>query len=226
MSQLTRRAFTCMMAATPFAAPAQNPLPRRRLGRINFQASILGFGSQHLGAKGVEQSLVDRTIAEAIDHGVNYVDTAPTYEDSEVRLGYALKGKRDSVFLVSKVEILTRPDVLYQIKESLRKLQTDRLECVHLHNVGRMERWPAMDFLLKDEEGALAGLIAAKKQGLINHIGCSSHMRVTRVLPAFAIDHIELFMCPINFVDRHIYNFEEKVLPEARKTNIGIIAMK
>src|SRR5450756_1821664 len=104
MAQLTRRAFSRMMAATPLVAAAQNPLPRRRLGRINFQAGILGFGAQHLGDKGVEQSLVDRVIAEAIDNGVNYVDTAPTYEVSEVRLGYALKGKRDKVFLVSKVE--------------------------------------------------------------------------------------------------------------------------
>jgi predicted aldo/keto reductase-like oxidoreductase len=226
MAQFTRRAFTAMMAGAPLAAAAQEPLPHRRLGRINFQTSILGFGAQHLGDNGVEQSLVDRTIAEAIDSGVNYVDTAPTYEASEIRVGYALKGKRDKVFLVSKVEILSRPDVLYQVKESLRKLQTDHLDCVHLHNVGRMERWPDMEFVLKHEEGALAGLIEAKKQGLIGHIGCSTHMRVTRVLPAFAIDHIELFMCPINFVDRHIYNFEEKVLPEARKNNIGIIAMK
>jgi aryl-alcohol dehydrogenase-like predicted oxidoreductase len=216
MAQFTRRAFTAMMAGAPLAAAAQEPLPHRRLGRINFQTSILGFGAQHLGDNGVEQSLVDRTMAEAIDSGVNYVDTAPTYEASEIRVGYALKGKRDKVFLVSKVEILSRPDVLYQVKESLRKLQTDHLDCVHLHNVGRMERWPDMEFVLKHEEGALAGLIEAKKQGLIGHIGCSTHMRVTRVLPAFAIDHIELFMCPINFVDRHIYNFEEKVLPRGK----------
>ncbi len=201
-------------------------MPRRRLGNINFQASILGIGSQHLGDLPVEQSTVDRVIGEAIDSGVNYIDTAPTYNLSEERVGRALKGKRDKVFLVSKVETTTKGDAMYQIHDSLRKLQTDHLDAVHLHNISRDDRYPSLQVALDMKLGALGALVDAKKQGLIRHVGCTSHLRPGRVLPVFETGVIELFMCTFNFVERHIYSYEEKVLPEARKRGIGVIAMK
>jgi len=206
-------------------ARAAGALPTRRLGKINYQAGILGIGAQYLGDLDAEQSTVDRVIAEAIDNGVNYIDTAPPYNISEERVGRALKGKRDRVFLVSKVETNAKGDALYQIQDSLRKLQTDHLDCVHIHNISRDDRYPRLEQALS-MNGTLGALLEAKKQGMIRHIGCTSHLRPARVLPAFETGEIELFMCTINFVERHIYGFEEKVLPEARKRNIGVIAMK
>jgi aryl-alcohol dehydrogenase-like predicted oxidoreductase len=200
-------------------------MPTRRLGKINFQAGILGLGAQHLGDYDSDQKTADHVIGEAIDNGLNYIDTAPTYNLSEERVGRALKGKRDKVFLVSKVETNARGDVRYQIRDSLRKLQTDYLDCVHIHNIGRHDRYPSLDQVLR-KNGTLGGLVEAKKQGMIRHIGSTSHLRPARVLPAFETGEIELFMCTLNFVERHIYGFEEKVLPEARRRNIGVIAMK
>jgi uncharacterized protein len=214
------------LAAIPSVGAAAADMPTRRLGRINFQASILGIGAQYLGDEPVEQTTVDRVVAEAIDNGVNYIDTAPPYNRSEERLGVALKGKRDKVFLVSKVECTSRGDVEYQLKDTLRKLQTDYLDCVHLHNVGRVDRWPNLDLVLFGEDGPLAALRAAKKKGMIRHIGATCHMRPHRAVPVIQTGDIDLFMCSINFVERHIYNFEEKVLPECRKNNIGVIGMK
>ncbi len=185
----------------------------------------LGLGAQYLGDPGVEQSTVDRVVAEAIDNGVNYIDTAPPYHQSEERLGRALKGRRDKVFLVSKVETMTRGDASYQIEDSLRKLQTDYLDCVHFHNISRDDRFPDLRQVLSPS-GALGALLDAKKKGLIKHIGCTSHLRPARALPAIETGNIELFMCVLNYVERHIYGYEEKVLPEARKRNIGVIAMK
>lgn len=225
MSEYSRRDFTRLAAAAALAAPAAGPIPTRRLGRINFQAGILGIGAQHLGDDGVEQSLVDRVIAEAIDHGVNYIDTAPPYNLCEERIGRALKGRRHQVFLVSKVETNARGDAAYQLRDSLRKLQTDYLDCVHLHNVGRVDRWPSLEQILA-QDGPLEALVDAKKRGLIRHIGCTAHMRPARALPVFETGKVELFMGTINFVERHLYNFEEKVLPEARRRQIGVIAMK
>ena len=226
---MTRRYFTRGAAIAPLAALAQGagaPIPTRRLGKINFQAAMLGIGAQYLGDPGVEQSMVDRVIGEAIDNGINYIDTAPTYNFSEERLGRALKGKRDKVFLVSKVETLTRGDALYQIRDSLHKLQTDHLDCVHMHNIARDDRFPDLRLAFDMKLGVLGALVEAKKQGLIRHIGCTAHLRPARAIPAFETGEIELFMCSLNFVERHIYNFEEKALPEARKRNIGVIAMK
>ncbi|MFN0170999.1 MAG: aldo/keto reductase [Bryobacteraceae bacterium] len=225
---MNRRSFTRLAAAGTLGAatlPSASGLPRRRLGAISFQASILGLGAQHLGDRDVEQSTVDEVLAEAIEHGLNYVDTAPTYGLSEERLGRALKGKRDRVFLVSKVETLTKSDVLYQIRDSLHKLQTDHLDCVHIHNISREDRYPTLQLAL-GKDGTLGGLLEAKKQGMIRHIGCTAHLRPARVLPVFETGAIELFMCTLNFVERHIYGFEEKVLPEARRRQIGVIGMK
>ncbi len=223
---ITRRDFALASAAASFASAAETGLPTRRLGNINFKASILGLGGQHLGADGVEQSLVDRFMAEAIDNGLNYVDTAPPYNQSEERLGRALKGKRDKVFLVTKVETNARGDVDYQIRDSMRKLQTDHFDAVLLHNVGRTDRYPSMDQMLKGNDSALSALVEWKKRGVVKHIGATCHMRPARAIPVLESGEIEIFMCTINFVERHIYNFEEKVLPECRKRGVAVIGMK
>jgi predicted aldo/keto reductase-like oxidoreductase len=225
MAHLNRREFAASLTAASLVQAAPGAIPTRRLGKINFQASILGIGAQHLGDPKATQENMTRVIGEAIDNGVNYIDTAPTYNLSEERLGHALKGKRDKVFLVSKVETLTKGDVLYQIRDSLHKLQTDHLDCVHLHNVGREDRFPTLKHML-GSDGALGGLLEAKKQGMIKHIGATCHMRAARAVPVLETGEIELFMCTINFVERHIYKFEEQALPEARKRNIATIGMK
>ena len=223
---LTRRQFA-LTAAAPLAARAQGtPLPTRRLGNINFKASIFGIGAQHLGDYDATQANMDRVIGEAIDNGVNYIDTAPPYNLSEERLGHALKGKRDKVFLVSKIETNAKGDVEYQVKDSLHKLQTDYLDCVHMHNVGRTDRYPSLDQMLDRKEGTLGALMELKRKGVIRHIGATCHMRPARAIPVLETGEIELFMCSVNFVERHIYNFEEKVLPECRKRGIGVIGMK
>lgn len=224
MTEMTRRSFASMMAAAP-ATAAVKPLPTRRLGKINFQASILGIGAQYLGDYELEQAHVNRVVAEAIENGINYFDTAPPYNLSEERLGHALKGRRDKVFLVSKVETNAKGDALYQIRDSLRKLQTDYLDCCHVHNISRDDRYPKLEQVL-DSNGTLGALLEAKKQGMIRHIGVTSHLRPARVLPALETGEVELVMCTVNHVERHIYGYEEKVLPECRKRNIGVIAMK
>jgi len=228
MNSVSRRDLARVLAGSALASSSSaftKPMPTRRLGAINFEAGILGIGAQHLGDPGVEQSLVDRVVGEAIDSGVNYFDTAPPYHQSEERLGRALKGRRDKVFLVSKVESNARGDALYQIEDSLRKLQTEYLDCVHIHNISRTDRFPEMRQVLA-ADGTRGALLEAKKKGMIRHIGCTSHLRPARVLPAFETGDFELFMCVLNYVERHIYGYEEKVLPEARKRNIGVIAMK
>ncbi len=156
---------------------------------------------------------------------MNYIDTAPNYDISEVRLGRALKGRRDKVFLTSKIETRTKEDALGQIRESLRRLQTDHLDCVLFHNIGRDDRFPDLDAALS-ANGGLGGLLEAKKQGMIRHIGCSTHSAPARVIHAFDTGEFEILMCPLNFVSVHTYGLETKLLPEARKRNIAVIAMK
>jgi uncharacterized protein len=230
MSHLSRRDFARTLGAAALVpaaarAAATGPIPTRRLGNINFQAGIFGIGAQYLGDLDGNQANVDRVIGEALDNGVNYIDTAPPYNVSEERVGKALKGKRDKVFLVSKVETNAKGDVLYQIQDSLRKLQTDHLDCLLIHNVGRLDRYPSLQQMLA-ADGTLGALIEAKKRGWTRHIGATCHLRAARAVSVLATGEMELFMCTINFVERHTYKFEEIALPEARKRNIGVIGMK
>jgi len=228
MSTISRRVFTKNVAATALGAShawAAAPMPTRRLGKINFQAGILGLGAQHLGDPNTTQDTAERLVAEAVENGLNYIDTAPPYNLSEERMGRALKGKRDKVFLVSKVETNAKGDVHYQINDSLRKLQTDHLDCVHIHNIGREDRYPSLKQVLA-MDGTLGALLEAKKAGKIRHLGVTCHMRPARALPALETGEFDLLMCTLNFVERHIYGFEEKVLPECRKRNIAVIGMK
>ena len=228
MRFLTRRHFSKLLAASPMLAEGAaktGDIPKRPLGKVGFEVSILGWGAQHIGPPASDQATVDRIVAEGIDSGINYIDTAPNYGQSEEKVGRALKGRRDKVFLVSKIETRTREEAMGQIRESLRRLQTDHLDCVHYHNIGRDDRWPDIDAVLS-EKGALGALVEAKKQGMIRHIGCSTHSFPGRTLKAFDTGQFDLFMGVLNFADRHVYNLESKILPEAKRRGIGVIAMK
>ena len=228
MRSLSRRDFSRLVAVSPLLARGMSSpgaLPARPLGKIDFQAGILGFGAQRVGEDRSDQSTVDRIVGEGLESGLNYIDTAPNYGFSEERLGRALRGKRDRVFLVSKIETRTRGEALGQIRDSLRKLQTDYLDGVLFHNIGREDRFPDFDELLS-ANGALGGLLEARKQGMIRHLGCSTHTNPARVLRAFQTAEFALLMCPLNFAARHLYALEEKLLPEARRRNIAVIAMK
>ena len=213
------------LAAASSGARAAGQVPRRALGNTGIEVGILGIGTSPLGKPEVSQQEVDRVIAAAIDEGVNYLDTAPIYEMAERRLGRALKGRRGHFVLVSKVEATSKQDATWQLEESLLKLKTDYLDVVHLHNVGRTDRFPSLE-VLTGENGALEALRIAKKKGLIRHIGLTCHLRPKRALPVIETGEIELVMCAANFVDRHTYNFEGTVFAAAAKRGMGVVAMK
>ena len=229
MDRITRRdlgktaAIAGALAAGVGAQAAQ--VGKRQLGKTGLDVGVLGIGTSPLGAQGVSQSEVNNVIAAAADHGVNYLDTAPIYNQSERRLGPALKGKRDKFVLVTKVEATSKQDATWQVKESLQKTRAEYFDLVHVHNVGRTDRFPSLDVLLGDD-GALAGLEQLKKQGLVKHVGMTCHLRPRRALPILRSGRVEVVMAAVNCIDRHIYDFEGTVFSEAAERGVGIVAMK
>ncbi len=229
MSRITRRDLgrTAAIAgalATGATARAEQ-VAKRKLGKTGLEVGVLGIGTSPLGREAVSQSEVNNVIAAAADHGVNYLDTAPIYAQSERRLGPALKGKRDKFVLVTKVEATSRQDATWQVQESLQKTGAGHFDLVHLHNVGRTDRFPSLDVLL-GEDGALAGLEALKKRGLVRHIGMTCHLRPGRALPILRSGRIEAVMAAVNPIDRHIYDFEGILFREAAELGLGVVAMK
>ena len=196
-------------------------IPQRILGRTNVQVSTLGLGMGPLGISRAAPTVVEKLVNEIIDLGVNYIDAAPNYGDGEVKLGPVMKARRDEVFLVTKVEEASKEGALRQVKESLSKMQTDHVDLVHLHDIGGFDTKKVLG-----KNGALEGLKEARKSGMLRFIGIGGHQRPMKFLDALETDEIDVVMCVLNFVDKHTYDFESKVLPTAMQHNTGIVAMK
>lgn len=230
--EITRRdlgkaalATGAIAAVASSKAGAADGLERRQLGKTGIEVSVFGIGTGSLGAPEVTQEEVNSVIDRAVDLGVNYLDTAPIYRQAERRLGPALQGKRDKFVLVTKVEATSKQDAIWQVQESLQKMQTDYLDLVHIHNVGRTDRFPSLDILL-GADGALEGLMELKEQGIVRHVGMTCHLRPKRAVTILSTGKIEAVMCAANYVDVHTYDFEGTVFAAAREQGIGIVAMK
>lgn len=213
------------LAALDFAetAGAADTLSKRTLGRTKEKVSLLGIGMAPLGSSRTTTAEAEAVVNAALDAGITYVDVSPDYGDAEAKLKGVLKARRDGVFLVTKVNP-DRPDregVQKQIEDSLRRMGTDRIDAVHIHNLGD---WDMEKLFAPD--GCLAGLKEARKRGLVRFLGTSGHMRPPRFVRAIETGDIDLTMNALNFADRNNYAFEDVVLPAARKQGTAIVAMK
>ncbi|MFH1718565.1 MAG: aldo/keto reductase [Planctomycetota bacterium] len=205
----------------PLRAQSSEALPTRILGRTKQKVSILGLGTAPVGEGpvGVQDGI--KIFSEAIDRGVNYVDTARIYGNAEEILGHVIPKRRDKLFVVTKVSTDNAARAEQSLNESLRMLKTDYLDLVHIHSIGgkRIDRVLAAD-------GALNYLLKQKETGKIRFIGVSGHNRPANFVRMLQTDQIDVVMCVMNYADRNIYNFESTVLSEARKRNVGCAAMK
>jgi aryl-alcohol dehydrogenase-like predicted oxidoreductase len=197
-------------------------MPARVLGRIGRRVSLLGLGMAPLGLGGISPAEAAGVVNEAIDLGVTYIDVASNYNDAEVKLAPVLRRRRSELFLVTKVEAQEKNGVLEQIRASLRRMQTDHVDAVHLHNLGEFDLKRA----LGSPDGAMAGLKAAKAAGYVRYFGISGHMRPGKFVEALDTGEIDLMMVAMNFVDRFTYNFEGTVLPAAQRHRTAVAAMK
>ena len=197
-------------------------LPCRRLGGTGLEVSVLGLGGFHQ----VEalQETVDEVVDRYLEAGGSYVETACGYGRgaSEFKLGRALVGRRDRVVLASKSNGRTREDAWRDINESLERLQTDRFDLYFFHNIGTREM---LDATCADD-GAVHALLRARDEGMIGHIAMSSHWPELYVEAAGRLP-IEAVLVWGNYLD--FCNFPEipnRVLPELRRRDIGVIFMK
>jgi uncharacterized protein len=203
------------------AEALEKPMPMRTLGRTGLKVSALGFGSGPLGHSFQPQDVFDRIVGEALDLGVNYIDTATNYDVSEERLGPIVKRNRKRIVLATKTRGRNKAEALKTLEDSLRLLQTDYVDVAHLHNI------PYQDTTrLMDENSPLRGLQEAKKRGWIRYTGITAHYRVPRVPTALETGEFDVIMVPLNYVDQHIYAFNARVLPLARRHRMGIAGMK
>lgn len=202
----------------PAEGAGQRQLERRSLGRTGQKSSVVVLGG--IVVMNEEQSLADRVVGEALEAGVNHLDVAPTYGDAEVKLGQALRGRRDEIFLACKTARRDKQGATEELHNSLRRLQTDHLDLYQMHALDKPEELQQA----LGPGGALEAFLEAREQGLIRFIGITGHRPPTlqEALRQFEFDTI---MFPLNFILHH-YNFGKELLKEANQRGVGVIAIK
>ena len=210
--------------------PKAGKMPMRTLGKTGVQVSLLGIGGYHLGMPR-DDAEATRIVHFAMDHGVTFLDNCWDYHDgkSEERMGRALSdgGRRQKAFLMTKLDGRTARAATEQLEQSLKRLKTDVIDLVQIHEVIRLNDGERVF----SPGGAIEALIAAKKEGKLRFIGFTGHkdpaihlhMLETAKQRGFAFDTVQM---PINVLDIHFKSFEKNVLPVLRERGIGVLGMK
>jgi aryl-alcohol dehydrogenase-like predicted oxidoreductase len=144
-------------------------IAKAAFGRTGYDSTRAIFGAAALGE--VSQQQADATLEELLEHGVNHIDTAASYGDSELRIAPWMKEHRDHFFLASKTEEREHKGAREQIRRSLERLGVDQLDLIQLHNLVDVIEW---EFALR-EGGALEAAIEARDEGLVRYIGVTGH---------------------------------------------------
>ena len=198
-------------AAEPFVFPS--PV-YRTLGRTGMKVSVVSFGAMLTPEPEV--------IRVALDHGVNYIDTARKYMDgkNEEIVGRAIKGRRDKLFVATKTKPTSKSkaEIIADVEASLKALGTDYIDVIQLHSLTDKER-----IFVAETREALTKL---KQQGKVRFFGVTTHKNEEEVLNALVDDRDRFFDTALV-----AYNFKSRkevagAIERAAKANIGIIAMK
>ena len=204
------------------AQPEKNVLPSRTLGRTGAKVSILAFGCGSRFLMYKDEDTATAILNRAIDSGITYLDTAYSYGDgeSETRVGKVMATRRKDVWLATKIPDRTRDAFLLRLEASLKRLQTDHVDLVHIHSLGQA------DDLAKIEAkgGALEGLMEAREQKMARFAGMTSHTNGEVMAQAIQRHDLDCVQMALNASRNG--RFEELALPAANAKNLGIIAMK
>jgi predicted aldo/keto reductase-like oxidoreductase len=227
------------MAASSLSAKGSSDMPTRILGKTGVHVSILamGGGSRYLLYKDEDQAI--EAVHKALDLGITYIDSSDTYGKdhlSEQRIGKALKGRRDSVFVATKLSDRDPQKSFEIVEASLKALQTDHLDLLHIHQL--MEE----DDLAKIEAkgGVLDQILKMRDQKMTRFIGITSHYDPATLATALQRHDFDCTQMALNgalvgmksgkggMVPNDVIktSFETVALPVANRKKMGVIAMK
>ena len=200
-------------------------MQQRTLGSTGERVSIIGLGGFHLAKRADTQESI-RIIRTAIDGGITFMDNSWDYHggESETRMGMALRdGYRERVFLMTKLDGQTKEAAAAQLEQSLRRLQTDHIDLVQMHEIIR----PEDPDRIVGPGGAIEALIEARQAGKVRYIGFTGHkdpaIHLKMLAKPFLWDTVQM---PLNCFDHHFNSFEARVLPVLVERGIGVLGMK
>lgn len=196
-------------------------MEKRTFGKTGLEVTPLGFGAAEIGYEGVSQSECDALLNAVLDLGINLIDTAACYKDSEEKIGPAISHRRDEFVLVSKcghhVEDSDPPEwspkiVRISAERSLRRMKTDHLDVLLIHSCPREH--------LRNYEFVQA-LQKCKSDGLTRFIGYSGDNEALE--EAISLGVFDVLESSINFCDQRVL---DAALPPARENDMGVIAKR
>jgi hypothetical protein len=195
-------------------------MEQRKLGRTDIVASVLGFGGSEIGYEGVSARTVARLLGSALDAGLNVIDTAECYDESESLIGKALGGRRREVALLTKCGHAggwssadwRRAPLLASVERSLRRLATDYVDLIQLHSCSLAE-------LRKGE--AIEALERARDRGWARYIGYSGDGEAARY--AVECGRFDTLQTSISIADQDAI---ERTVPLAMGRTMGVIAKR
>ena len=194
-------------------------MEKRQFGSTDMQVSLLGFGGAEIGFDGAEQETVNNLLNAALDAGLNVIDTAECYMNSEELIGEAVSGRRDQFYLFTKcghetqgdekVGVWTKESLLKSIERSLKNLKTDRVDLVQLHSC-------SLEDLKKGE--VIDALQTARDKGYTRYIGYSGDSDAAK----FAVEcgAFDSLQTSLNIADQEAIDL---TVPLVREKNMGLI---
>jgi predicted aldo/keto reductase-like oxidoreductase len=186
-----------------------------RLGRTNLVVKKLGWGSIPIRRVSEEQAV--GVVQAVLEMGVNLLDTARAYTHSERRIGLALQKVPRPVILSSKSTERTNK-IYEQVQESLKQLQVSKIHIYHLHNPSKVEEYEKA----MAPGGAYEGLLRAKAEGLIDHIGITNH-NLDILERALKDGRFDVVMACYSFLEPEA---AKRIFPLAQENDVGIMSMK
>lgn len=214
------------------AAAAATPIPERPFGKTGLTLPVLGFGGAALPKEWMNPlSSEDRVklVRTAYDRGIRYFDTAGNYLESQAILGEGLKGIRDKVFLVTKIETTDPAQVRGAVEKSLRELQTDRLDALLIHGTPGLQQ-----MTVERAMEVHAELVKLRDEKVIRLVGFSAHGYFDKALALIETGGFDLCMLAWGYIPRgHDQIFSARMVAlrdacvaMAHARGMGIVAMK
>jgi len=191
-------------------------MQKRILGRTGWAFSVISFGAIKLPRISKRES--DILLNRALDSGINYVDTADCYGDSEEKIGEALKKRRREFYLSTKVDERDSKGVGAKLERCLRRLQTDYIDLLLFHDVR------GSDYEKIFNAGGLEEMAKARKEGKVREVGISIHGSLSMMKRAVESGAFSALMVAYSAIDED--RLTAGLLPMAAAKGVGLIAMK
>tara|TARA_Y100001934_G_scaffold283390_1_gene402728 strand:- start:206 stop:1072 length:867 start_codon:yes stop_codon:yes gene_type:complete len=201
-------------------------IPTRPFGSTGHNSTVTLFGGAAFMNDSTEEGAA-KVLDLLLEHGINHIDTAPRYGDSEIRIGKWMREHRDKFFLATKTRDRGYQAARDSIHRSLERLCVDQLDLLQLHSVGHPTDWE----IVFGDEGALEAVVEAREAGLTRFIGITGHGWAVpamhlRSLNRFAFDSV---LMPMNFLmlndERYADDFH-KVLALAKQRGVAVQTIK